>query len=89
MYSGIAPVTERSGKKGGIGAGNVQHFFVRPFVEWVKQTIDKSFGLELSTGSNAPKGAPTKLLYAHSRLSGFGFCIDAGRLGRFTMEPPI
>lgn len=36
----------------------------------------------VGTGSNAPKGVPIRLPYAHSRLCGFGFCTGVGRPGR-------
>jgi len=43
-YSGIAPVTERSGKKSWVHWRWQCPTFLRPtFVEWAAQTINKSF----------------------------------------------
>ncbi|HEY1438272.1 MAG TPA: transposase, partial [Casimicrobiaceae bacterium] len=57
-YSGIAPVTERSGKKRWVHWRWQCPTFVRQtFVEWAAQTINKSFGAGVYYRQQRDKGS--------------------------------
>ncbi|WP_328304889.1 transposase [Pseudomonas guariconensis] len=89
-YSGMAPVTERSGKKSWVHWRWLGPTFLRQtFVEGQVRPSTSLSGLGPISGSSVPKEAVTRLLYAHLRSSEFGFCTGAGRSGRLMMKSPI
>jgi transposase len=89
QYAGIAPVTERSGKKSWVHwRWQCPTFLRQTFVEWAGQTINKSFWAgAYYYQQHAPRAAPTKLPYAPWRSSGSGSYTAAAKPGRPTMRP--
>ena len=78
-HSGVAPVTQRSGKKSWVHWRWQCPTFVRQtFVEWAAQPITNPSGLAPFTSSSVPKAAHIKSRYARSRSSGSVSFIAAG-----------
>jgi transposase len=84
-YAGIAPVTERSGKKHWVHwRWQCSTFLRQTFVEWAAQTINKSFWPALTIASNAIKAVATKPLYELWRSSGSASSTVVGSPGHYT-----
>jgi transposase len=60
-YAGIAPVTERSGKKHWVHwRWQCSKFLRQTFVEWAAQTINKSYWAGAFTSNSVRRGAPIR-----------------------------
>ena len=78
-YSGVAPVTERSGKKHWVHwRWQCPTFLRQTFTEWAAQTINKSFWAGQYYRQQRAKGC-TYLLCASWRLSGYASSTGAGK----------
>jgi transposase len=85
-YAGIAPVTERSGKKSWVHwRWQCPTFLRQTFVEGIR--ITNHSGLVPTIGSNAKRAALTRRPYVRWRSSGCGSSTAAGKRGRPTMKP--
>ena len=90
-YSGIAPVTERSGNKSLGALAPALPEVSAPDLRRVRRSIDcrTATGPRPTTSSSAAAGPRTKQPCAHSPSSGSASCSAAGRTARPTTKPPI
>ncbi|WP_410856351.1 transposase [Paraburkholderia sp. SIMBA_054] len=88
-YSGIAPVTERSGKKSWVHwRWQCPKFRRQTFVEWASQTIDRSFWPAPTTRSSVRGAVLIRQACGPRRSSGSASCTAAGRPALRTTRPP-
>ena len=82
-YAGIAPVTERSGKKQWVHWRlQCPKFLRQTFVEWAGETIPRSFWAAAYYRQQRDRDVPTKPPYAPWPSSGSESSIAAGRTAR-------
>jgi transposase len=78
-YSGIAPVTQRSGQKHWVHRRLQCPTFLRQtFVEWAAQTINSPTGRGNIIDNNGQWAAPTRLRSGHWLSNGYVLSIGAG-----------
>ncbi|MCA1852041.1 MAG: IS110 family transposase [Beggiatoa sp.] len=88
-YAGIAPVTERSGKKQWVHWRlQCPKFLRQTFVEWAGETIPRSFWAAAYYGSSVTCDVRIKRPCAPWPSSGFESFIAAGRTARPTTNRP-
>jgi transposase len=88
-YSGIAPVTERSGQKCWVHWRYRAPTFLRQtFVEWAGETIPRSFWAKAYYDQQRSKGLSRQAALDRSPSSGFASSSDAGRIARPTTKLP-
>ena len=86
-HSGIAPVTERSGKTVWVHHRLACPKFVKQtFHEFADQSIRFSSGRARTTTSSGPAAMPIMRRYGPWPTNGFGFCFAAGRSADRTMK---
>lgn len=87
QYAGIAPVTERSGKKDWVHwRWSCPKFLRQSFVEWAEQSRQHSFGHRRSMKRKSEKARRLKRQFGHWRLSGSELSGAVGRIGSPTMR---
>ena len=89
MYSGIAPVTERSGNKCWVHWRlQSPNSYARPSWNSLHSPSRIAIGPRLTISSSVRKAPRTRPLCVHSHTSGSASCIAAGRHAHRTTRPP-
>jgi len=89
-YSGIAPVTERSGNKAGYtGDGSARRFCAKPSLSGRHKRSTNPIGQGCSTINSVRKAVLTKPRYVPLRSSGYEYFIVAGKHEHLMMKPSI
>jgi transposase len=88
-YAGVAPVTERSGKKSWVHwRWQCPTFLRQTFVEWAAQTVNKSFWAGAFYRQHRDSGSTLQTAVRRWLTNGYGSCTAAGRPARPTTKLP-